>query len=298
MIVFIQVILPILLVFASGFFMQRKMKIDIRAISTVVMYIFMPCLIFSTLYVAELNLQYVYMLLFFILLFVILIVMNKIIVKIKGLPKTYESAYILSTAFMNTGNYGSPIILLAYGTVGFNYAVSFFVIQSISMHTAGMYYAARGKLAMKDALRRIFEMPMIYGLTIVIVFKVFHIQVPGNLLAVIDLLAAASIPTVMVVLGMQLAEIKVKKFKWGSITYTTLIRLVISPIIAYLLTLLFPFDPLLAKVLILSAAMPTAVVATMYALQFNAEPELVSSITIINTFASVLTITLLLLILN
>lgn len=293
-IIFVQVIFPILLVFSAGYLLQRRMKLDIRVVSTVAMYIFMPCLIFRTFYHTNLDLQYVYMLLFFIMLFVLLILISKIYVSIKGLPKHYESAYILSTAFMNTGNYGSPIILLAYGTIGFNYAISFFVIQSISMHTVGIYYASRGKLKMKDAIKKIYEMPMIYAVATVILLKTLHIKTPDNLLTVIDLLASACIPTVMIILGMQLAEIKLNDFEWGSITYSTIVRLVVSPVIAYLLTLVFPFDPLLAKVLILSSAMPSAVVAAMYAVQFDAKSELVSSTTIINTLASIGTITLLL----
>ncbi len=297
-IVFIQVILPILLVFLSGYLMQRKLQLNITAISSVAMYIFIPCLIFRTLYQVDMDLQYVYMILFFALFFIMMIMINKVYARIRKLPKPYESAYILTTAFMNMGNYGAPIILLAYGTAGFNFAVSLFVIQAFTTHTFGVYYAGRGKLKLIDILKKILELPMIYAVAVVLIFKGFGIQMPDNLFSVINLLASAAIPMVMVILGMQLAMISVKSFEWGSISYITAMRLLLSPILAYFLTLLFPFDPLLAKVLILSLSMPSAVVVTMYAIQFDAKPSLVSSATFINTLLSIVTITILLMLLK
>jgi malate permease and related proteins len=58
-----------------------------------------------------------------------------------------------------------------------------------------------------------------------------------------------------------------------------------------LIVYFLPLDLLLEKVLIVSAAMPSAATTTMYALQFDAEPELVSSITFITTLVSIGTIT-------
>lgn len=297
-IVFVQVILPTLFVFAIGFLLQRKLNLDIKAISTIALYIFIPCLIFRTFYTADIDAQYGYMILFFILLFVSLILITKAYVWLKKLPQSYESAYLLSTAFMNTGNFGSPIILLAYGVTGFEYAISFFVIQSVSMHCIGLYFAARGHMSFVDALKKVFQLPMIYAVALVAVFKGFSIIMPEPLFVMIDLVGAAAIPTVMIILGMQLAMMKIQDFDWGSITYNSVVRLAVSPLIAYLLTLLFPFDPLMTKVLVLSSAMPSAAVATMLAVQFDARPQLVSSTAFITTLLSIPSITLLLVLLG
>lgn len=75
------------------------------------------------------------------------------------------------------------------------------------------------------------------------------------------------------------------------------VRLILSPVIAWSLTYVLPLDPLMAKVLIVSAAMPSAATIVMYAVQFDSQPRLVSSVTLITTLFSVLTITLLLVLL-
>lgn len=298
MTIFFQVVLPVILVFLIGYVVQVWKRMDIKAISTVAIYVMTPCLVFRTFYTAELDLQYLYMVIFSIMLLFFIIVINRIYSKLKGYSQSTESGLILSTAFMNSGNYGAPIILFAYGEVGFAYSVSFLVLQAIIMNFFGVYYAARGKADIRVAVRSVFEMPATYAVLIALLLKGIDLEIPNNLFQTIDIIADATIPTVMIILGMQLANIKWTKFEWGHISYGVMVRLIISPLIAYAITLMFPFDPLLAKVLIVSAAMPSAATIVMYAVQFDAQPRLVSAITLVTTIVSIFTITILLAILG
>lgn len=298
MTIFFQVVLPVILVFAIGYVVQLWKKIDIRSISTVAIYVMTPCLVFRTFYLADLDMQYLYMVIFSAVLLIVIIIINMIYSRVKKYPQEIESGLILSTAFMNSGNYGAPIILFAYGTVGFEYSVSFMVLQAIIMNFFGVYYAARGKASIGVAVRSVFGMPATYAVIVALLLKVFQVEIPVNLFQTIDIVADATIPTVMLILGMQLANIKWTNFEWGHISYGVVVRLIISPIIAYFITLMFPFDPLLAKVLIVSAAMPSAATIVLYAVQFNAKPKLVSAITLMTTLISIFTITILLAILG
>lgn len=298
MMIFIEVVLPVLLVFLIGYGVQKWKEVDIKAISTVAIYIMTPCLVFRTFYLAELDMQYLYMVAFSAILLLALIIINKVYAKVKKYPQSLESGMILSTAFMNSGNYGAPIILFAYGEIGFAYSVSFLVLQAIIMNFFGVYYAARGKAGIGVALKSVFEMPATYAVLVALLLKSLNWEIPNNLFLTIDIIAEATVPTVMVILGMQLAQIKWDNFNWGHITYGVFVRLIISPLIGVAIVMMFPFDPLLAKVLIVSAAMPSAATIVMYAVQFNSEPKLVSSITLITTLVSIFTITLLLAILG
>lgn len=78
----------------------------------------------------------------------------KIVAKIRNYPKPKVSAMILSGVFMNSGNYGVPIILFGFGELGFRYAVIMMVIQSFLMNTIGLYYAISG--SGQARVRRIF----------------------------------------------------------------------------------------------------------------------------------------------
>ncbi|MFC0470603.1 AEC family transporter [Halalkalibacter kiskunsagensis] len=296
--IFFEVVLPVLFVFLIGFVVQKWKKVDIKPVSTVAIYIMTPCLVFRTFYSSELDIQSFYMVVFALLILFSLILLNKIYVKLKKYDQSMEGGLILSTAFMNAGNYGTPIILFAYGEAGFAYAVMYLVLQSILMNCVGVYYAARGKAGVGIAIKEVLKMPATYAFLIGILLKLLDFTVPSNFILTIDIIAEAAIPTVMIILGMQLARIKWGNFQWGVVTYSTIVRLLISPTIAYGITLMLPMDPVMAKVLIVSAAMPSAATIVMYAVQFDSQPRLVSSVTLITTMFSIVTITVLLIILG
>ncbi|MFA9557889.1 AEC family transporter [Evansella sp. AB-rgal1] len=298
MAIFLNVVLPVLLVFFTGYLVQLWKKIDIKPISTAAIYIMTPTLVFRTFYTAEINVQYLYMIIFCCMLLFALIIINKIYSKIRKYPTDLESGLILSTAFMNSGNYGAPIILFAYGEAGFVYAIIFMVLQAMIMNFFGVYYAAKGRAGIRTSLKMVFKMPATYALLVAVFIRVFDLSLPGNLFMTIDIIAEATIPTVMIILGMQLAKIKWGNFEWGKVSYGVFVRLIISPIIAWGITLLLPLDPLLTKVVIVLAATPSAATIVMYAIEFNSKPRLVSSITLISTLLSIITITLLLAILG
>lgn len=292
--IFIQVVLPVLLIFGAGYAIQKWKKVDIKPVSVVALYVATPALVFQTFHGAEIDSQYLLMIVFAFALLFSLILFNKIMARILKRSEKKESGWILSTAFMNAGNYGAPIILFAYGQEGFAYAVSFMVLQSIIMNVFGIYYAAKGYAGARYALKSILTMPVTYAVLLAVFFQMMPFSMPDNLMGSIDIVAASAIPLVMIILGMQLANMKLGHFDWPSVSYGVIVRLFVSPLIAYGLTLLLPIDPLLAKVLIVAAATPSAATIVMMAVQFDNQPKYISSVTLVSTLLSVITITLLL----
>ncbi|MGP4069233.1 AEC family transporter [Halobacillus sp. B29] len=290
MTIFFQVVLPVILVFFAGYALQKILHLEIKSISTVTLYIMLPCLVFKTFYEAEFNQSYLMMVIFSVLLLFSILALNKIAAKVFRFDTPTESGLILSTAFMNAGNYGAPIVLFAFGDAGFVYSVSFMVLQQIVMNFFGVYYAAKGGAGIGMALKTVLKMPPTHAVWIALLFKYASIPVSDNLMSSIQLVGDATIPSIMILLGMQLANITVKNLDWSKISYAAVLRLAGSPLIAWALTILLPMNDMMASVLIVSAAMPSAATTTMYAVQFDSKPELVSSITLITTLLSVVTI--------
>jgi predicted permease len=200
---------------------------------------------------------------------------------------------ILASSFMNNGNYGTPVVLLLFGAVGLDYAIVLMVIQQLVMCTVGIYYAAKGSPegdGVRSAIRAVQRMPMVYGAALGFVLQAFHVKLGNAITEAVNMVADAAIPTVMIVLGMQLAKISVKNLEREKVSLSLLTKLAISPAIAYVLTLFLPVDEMVKQIMIIMAAMPTAANTTMYALQYNTEPEFVSSATLISTSLSLATL--------
>jgi len=287
------IILPVLLIFSIGYIGQKVIGFDIKSISTVALYLMSPFLAFRTFYTNELNMDYFYIVLFCLILTVILLIVVWITSLFMKATRPQLSAMILGGVFMNSGNYGAPVVLFAFGAVGFEYAVIMMVFQSLLMNTVGIFFASLGgkeTTTLKQSFQRVVRMPLVHAAILGVGLQVFAISMPKPLMQGIGLIADASIPTVMLVLGMQLAAISRKRVAYRYVSAVTFIRMVMSPLIAVAILYFMPINDLLKAVIILQSAMPAAANTTMFALQFDTEPDLVSFTTFITTIISILTI--------
>lgn len=288
-----MIVLPAFMIFFAGFIGQKMMDFDIRSISKVALYIMSPFLAFRTFYVNELTVEYFYIILFCLILCFVLMAIVWITAYFTKATKQQMSAMMLGGAFMNSGNYGAPIVLFALGKVGFDYAVIMMVFQSFLMNTIGLFFASLGgeeEASIKDSFRKVIRMPVIHGATAGIILQLLSVTIPKSFMEATSLIADASIPTVMLVLGMQLAVIANKRVAYRYVTWVTLIRMIVSPVLAIIIVSFMPISTLLKDVLIIQAAMPAAANTTMFAIQFGTEPDLVSFTTLITTILSIVTI--------
>ena len=292
------IVLPAFLIFGAGFIGQKLLKLDIKSISTMSLYLMLPFLTFDTFYSNELNVEYFYMFLFTFLLALIMTTLTVLFGFFIKADKTQMSAMLLGTIFPNSGNYGAPVAMFAFGAIGFQYAVIFMVIHAFLMNTIGIFIASYGSektTSIKDSFMRVIKMPVLYGFLFGVLFQLLHIELPSTIQDGISLVGSASIPTVMLILGMQLAEIKPQKFELKYVNTVTIFRMLISPLLAVVLVNFMPVNDMIKNVYILLAAMPIAANTTLLAVQFNVKPDLTSFTTLVTTLLSLVTIPLTLL---
>lgn len=291
---FFSAVLPIVSVFAVGYILQRIRLLHVKSLATTALYIFLPALAFTSLYEAEFDQGFTMIIIFAFLLLFLMILCNKILSFVFKWEQPVESASILTTAFMNGGNYGLPVIMVTLPEAAIAYAVFFMVLQQLLMNSFGVYYASRSKSGAMKALKTVFKMPATYAVILAFIFQGFSWEVPESIFSMLSMLGAAAVPLMMVNLGMQLASITSLKFNWQVISSAVVIRMMISPLIAIGFLAIFDVDPIIAGVILIVASMPSAATTTMLAIEFDSEPDLVSSITLVTTLVSLVTLTVLL----
>jgi len=287
------IILPVFIIFSIGYIGQKFIGFDIKSISTAALYLMSPFLAFRTFYTNELTMDYFYIVLFSLLLTAILLIVVWVTAISMKATRSELSAMILGGVFMNSGNYGAPVVLFAFGAVGFDYAVIMMVFQGLLMNTVGIFFAAIGgeeKSSLRQSAQRVIRMPLMYAAFLGIGLQLVSVPVPSAVMEAVSLVADASIPTVMLVLGMQLAAISRKRVAYRYVSAVSIIRMVASPLIAVGILYFMPVNDLLKAVVIVQASMPAAANTTMLALQFGTEPDLVSFTTFITTLISIITI--------
>ncbi|PQD95335.1 hypothetical protein CYL18_08575 [Pradoshia eiseniae] len=290
---FFNVLIPVFAIFILGYIGEKKIGFDPKSISAMSLYIMTPVLVFKTFYTNVLDSDYLYITIFALGLCAALILLVYFISYIRGYSTREKCGLILGSVFMNNGNYGTPVALLLFGAAGFDYAVILMVIQTIVMATVGIYFAARGSDiggGFKDTIGVVMRMPIIYGAVAGWLFQVTGITIGSSFMTTLDLVGNAAIPTIMLVLGMQLAKISLKNVEKEKVFYAVTLKLAIAPIIAWGIGYFLPVDMLLKQLMVVMAGMPAAANTTMYAIQFNTEPEFVSVCTFVSTILSLVSL--------
>ncbi|ENR7951296.1 AEC family transporter [Listeria monocytogenes] len=290
---FLLILLPVFGIFAIGFIGQKTLKFDIPNLSKLTLYLMSPFLAFNTFYTNALTIDYAYLAIYIFALCLSLILLVSLISFLLGYNLQDRCALILASAFMNNGIYGTPVVLLVFGAVGLDIAVVLMVLQQLAMSTIGIYFAAKGSKdanGMKTVMKRVVRMPIAYGALLGLTLQLLHVSLPSALMTCVKLVGDAAIPTIMIVLGMQLAVISFRRIELTKVGIALVLKLLIAPIIAFGLTLILPVDEMTKQIMILLAAMPTAANTTLMAVQFDTKPDLVSSATFISTVLSIITL--------
>jgi predicted permease len=136
---------------------------------------------------------------------------------------------ILASSFMNNGNYGTDVVLLLFRESGLDSSIYFNGYTTACHVYDSVYYAAKGSNEGNggSALCTVKCMPIVYGALFGGTLQVLHISMGKSVQQAIDLVADAAIPTIMIVLGMQLAKISIKNLAKGKITLSLIIKLAI-----------------------------------------------------------------------
>jgi hypothetical protein len=148
-----------------------------------------------------------------------------------------------------------------------------------------------GRSSVRESLIRLVKLPAIYAVILAVVVYTLNINVPDPLMRGIEITGAGAIPVMLIVLGMQIADVKSFEGVWVSIP-ASLARLLVSPFIAVLIAGLIGLTGLSRSTSIIEASMPTAVFTTILATEFNVRPGLVTSTVAISTLLSAITLPL------
>lgn len=289
---------PILLVAGIGFALAKWLKINSRALSQVIFYVFSPVLVFSLINNSQLSNQDILRTLAFTILLIGAVGLIALLLggALRFNRKTL-AAVLITTMFMNAGNYGLPLTSFAFGEAALAFASVFFVVNSVATNTLGIVIASSGSTSVWNAIKGLVKFPAIYALGLGILFLQFKWQLPSGVERTVTLLSNAAIPSMLVLLGMQLVNIKLDGHVIP-LVLTSVIRLLVAPLLAFGLAHLFGMTGPAHQAVVLEAAMPVAVMTTILATEFEAEPTFVTTAVLVTTLLSPFTLTPLLAVLG
>lgn len=292
--VFLNVILPVVLVAALAAALDRYRPIPVEPIASIVFFLFTPSLVFHSLSNTDLPAE-----------LSIRIVAFAIVVFLAGYAASVawsvarrhdpqlRAGLALSVTSLNAGNMGLPVTLLAFGDAGLEVAVVHFISVATLAASASVVVASMAGGSARDALIAPFRFPVVYAAAAGLAVSGYGIELPVTIAAPAESLAGAAVPVMLVVLGLQLGRGLGGRGDLIDTGAATVLRLAAGPAIALGATYVLGIDGMAQRVLIVLGGMPTAVFATILATEFQARPQFVTRSVVASTLLSVLTLTVL-----
>lgn len=289
-----NIVLPVFLIAGVAGLADRTIQIDPRSLSRLIVYLFTPFLVLNGIYKSDLSGSETGQLVFVALASSLLVALVAwMVARASGFDHRLESAFVLSATLINAGNYGIPLNRFAFGVDGEARALIFFSATTVISNTLGVFLASRGSVSTGRALANVFKVPLVYAALAGFAINAAKVDVPLPLDRAITLLGNASVPAMLVVLGVQLSRASIRG-RIRPILMAASMRLVASPLIALGLALLLGITGLTRQVILTEAAMPTAVISGVLAAEFGADTEFVTATILVSTLMSIVSVSVLL----
>ena len=278
-----EVIFPVFFVIGVGYYLGKKNpKFDTNFITIFAGNIGTPAMIFYTVTTTGITLNifihyFVYALLMiggFALIGLILLFLLR-----KDL-----SMELPPLILPNTGNMGIPICLFAYGTEGLGIASAVASVIILFHFTLGIFLAKK-----KFSLDVVLKSPPVYAIIISVIFLFFQIQTPLFLENTTFLLTYATIFLVLMSLGIALTKLK---FSLKDSILLSLCRVILGPIIAFIIIYYFNLSGFAAGVLLIQSAMPSAILNYLVGSMYSPKKivDSIASTIVVSTIISFFTI--------
>jgi predicted permease len=291
--IFANDVLPVFVVAAVGFAVARVFKADVRTLSRVTFNALSPCLVFEMLVTSSLGAaDFGRMTALAVLTIAGIGLVARLAALSFRLDRPMTAAFLIVVMFSNSGNYGLPVILFAFGREALAHATVYFVVNAVATYTLGVFLASAGRRSLGQAAAGVLRVPAVWAVVAAGIVMALGIHLPPAVMRPIELLSGAAIPTMILVLGMQL-----ERGAWPErpmlVVTAVVLALVVTPAVAFGASRLLGLAGAARQAAILQSGMPSAVLTTILALEFDVAPSFVTACVLLSTLASPVTITLL-----
>lgn len=278
----IEVLFPVFSIVLMGYLYGRLYQPGLRGINQMVLFIFVPALVFDVMSGKEFQiLEYGWLAIAGLIVVLFSGLVAWPIGKLMGYP---IRSYLPPMMFNNCGNLGLPLAALAFGDAGLEAMVVLFLISNLLHFTLGTWIFG-GIVSCKGFFLNPVNLATFLGLMV----NVAQIEIPGFLLQPISMLGQIVIPLMLFSLGIRMVSVQGAHMRSGLLG--ALVCPLSSLIPALVVGFVLPLNTIQMSLLLLFAVLPPAVLNYLFAEQYNQHPELVASFVLVGNATAVVVVT-------
>ena len=198
----------------------------------------------------------------------------------------------LLIAVMNNMFIALPVVETLFGSQAVFYCSLSCIPFNVLLYTFGIYRLQGGEGKGSVRLRDIFSVPLLATLVALVIF-LLRPPVPPVVKELASTMSAATMPLSMIVIGSSLGSVSLlDAFKKGKLYLMCVIRLLLCPLLVWLLAGLMTDDLMLRVTATIIAAAPSGVIVSVLAIQYDRDAVFTSEGVLLSTVFSMLTIPL------
>jgi len=291
MIALFSAVIPVGCIVLIGFVTGKTLTLDRPTLSRLSLYVLFPVLIVDKLYRTTLSpANMLGMGAGFLLTYVLLCVLAWAIARSLNFPSATRKSLIATTALPNVGNMGLSVILFALGEEGLERAIVYLIAWNLVVLTTAPALIKGGGFL--SALKFTLKLPLFWAIVLGLLLYGFDVALPDSVDAGLNLLAQATIPIALLLLGIEISDsrFELNVYEIGA----SLLRLLGGAVVAYGVGLLLGLGDLDLQVLIIQSAMPTAISAFLMVSEFGGDRVRTVRVVVVSTLLSFLTLPLVL----
>lgn len=270
-------ILPLYLFIALGYAAGKRLHIDKESVAKLLIYVIVPIVIFHGAFTAEPQLGlFMVPVTFFVLASSICLVTFKIAKHFWTDATPNLLAFAAGTG--NTGYFGIPLAVALFG----ENSLSIIVFATLGMvfyeNTVGFYVTARGHHTPQEAVQKILRLPTIYAFVLGLVLHSFFPISSQIYTDTITLFRGAYSTLGMMMIGLALAQVKIREVDLPFTAVSLLIKFIAWPVLVLgviwldqVTTQLFTNE--IRAAMLLMSLTPQAVNTISYATVLRTHPE-------------------------
>jgi len=296
----IQVILhqiAVLFVLIAVGFLFGKFKVltqdGNKALSKFVLFIALPCTVLNSVFEIEADITIsstLYFMLMSLLSIVIAFAIAVPLILLLSGKKGDRGLLSFMSVFSNSGFMGFPVVIALFGSASAFYVALFNIPFNAIVFSLGIFMIA-GKGGRFDP--KILLNPTLITCILSVAIALTGPQIPFVITEAIRITGNITTPGAMIVIGASLAFIPLKSvFSDWRIAPVTLIKLIIVPVITWLILKQFITDEFILGVLVVIACMPTAAMSAMLALEYGGNERTASAGIFTTTLLSAISVPL------
>lgn len=298
---FFAVIMPVFALIGIGVLADRSMTIDLATLTRLNFWVFVPALLFLKVLDAQLDGEAMAWISLFAVshagaMFVIAFLISlhprlhghRVIVRMGGI-------------LFNCGNFGIPFVTLAFqgdaAAVGGAALAVMIMAQNLMSYTLGVCMLQSEDSSPRQTLLGLLRIPVFYAIALALLFRGFDLQLLDQVRAPLEYLADGLIPMALITLGVQLSRSNPGQAKL-TVGAISVVRLLISPVVAAVLVWGFGFAQPLASILVAVCGLPMAVNVFILCAHYERDEDLASQGVFWTTLLSAVTLPLILIIIG